>query len=125
MDTALLILAIIFPLVFQMATLNFNHILLQLASQGSILQDTLQSQDGLNLGDICFCPIQQTLHMQHISLDFLWRLITEGEFKPPTSEGTLVLSRSTAILIFQADDQPEKITNVFIGLMVCHIESCL
>ena len=35
-------------LFFQMATLNFNHILLMLADQGSILQDTLQSQDGLN-----------------------------------------------------------------------------
>ena len=47
-----------FLLFFQMATLNFNHILLMLADQGSILWDTLQSQDGLNLGDIHFCPIQ-------------------------------------------------------------------
>ena len=45
---------------------------------------------------------------------------------PPLSEGTLELSRTTAILlIFQADDQHEKITNVYVGFVVCHIESHL
>ena len=126
MDTVLLTLAIIFPLVFQMATLNYNHILLKLADQGSIPRDTLQSQDGLNLGDIRFCPIQQTLRMQCISLDYLWGLITEGTFMPPASEGTLKLSRTTAILlIFQVDDQHEKITDVYVGLVVHCVESCL
>ena len=115
-----------FPLVFQMATLNFNHIILKLASQGSILQDTLQSQDGLNLGDIHFCPMQQTLCMQHISLDCLWRLVAEGTFMPPTSEGTLELNGTTAILfIFQVDNQHEKITDIYVGLMVHHVESHL
>ena len=109
-----------------MAALNFNRILLKLASKGSILCDTLQSQDGLNLEDIRFCPIQQTLRMQCISLDCLWRLITEGAFMPSVSEGTLELSRTTAILlIFQADNQHEKITDVYVGLMVDHVESHL
>ena len=122
----MLTLAIIFPLVFQMATLNFNCILLKLADQGFILWDTLQSQDGLNLGDIHFQPIQRTLCMQCISLDCLQRFITEGTFMPPMSEGTLKLSGTTAILlIFQADDQHEKITDVYVGLVVCCIKSHL
>ena len=50
------LLTIILLLFFQMATLNFNCILLMLADQDSIPQNTLQSQDGLNLGGICFCP---------------------------------------------------------------------
>ena len=79
-----LILAIIFLLFsFQMVVLNFNWILLMLVDQGSIPWDTLQSQDGLNLGDIRFCPIRQTLCMQHISLDHLRKLIAEGAFMPP------------------------------------------
>ena len=109
-----------------MTTLNFNWILLKLASKDSILRDTLHSQDGLNLGDICFCPIQCTLNMQCISLDYLWKLIAEVMFMPSMVEGTLELSGMTAILLFfQADDQHEKITDVYIGLVVCHIESCL
>ena len=120
-------LAIISHLFFQMAALNFNCILLKLADKGSILQDTLQTQDGLNLGDIHFhCPIQQTLCMQHISLDSLQRLATEGAFMPPTLEGTLELSRTTAILIiFQVDNQHEKITDIYVGLMVCCVKSHL
>ena len=44
----------------------------------------------------------------------------------PTSEGTLELSGTTAILlIFQADDQHEKITDVYVGLVVCHVKSHL
>ena len=109
-----------------LATLKINHILLKLASKDFIPWDTLQSQDGLNLEDIHFCPIQHTLHMQCISLDFLQRLITEGAFMPPTSEGTRELSGTTAILlIFQVDDQHEKITDIYVGLMVRHVESCL
>ena len=109
-----------------MAALNFNWILLNLTSMGSIPRDTLHSQDGLNLGDICFCPIQHTLNMQHISLDYLQKLITEGVFMPSMVEGILELSGMTAILlVFQAEDQHEKITNVYIGLVVRHIESRL
>ena len=64
--------------------------------------------------------------MQRISLDCLWRLVAEGAFIPRTLEGTLELSRTTTILlIFQVDNQHEKITNVYVGLMVHHIESCL
>ena len=45
---------------------------------------------------------------------------------PTTSKGTLKLSRTTAILlIFQAGDQHEKITKVYVGLVVCRIESHL
>ena len=45
---------------------------------------------------------------------------------PSTAEDTLELSRMTAILlVFQANDQHEKITDAYIGLMVCCIESCL
>ena len=41
-------------------------------------------------------------------------------------EGTPELSGITAILlIFQVDDQHEKITDVYVGFMVCCIESCL
>ena len=108
-----------------MATPNLSQILLKLMSKGSIPRDTLHSQDGLNLADIRFCPIQCTLNMQHISLDYLWKLIAEGVFIPSMVEGTLELSGVTAILlIFQVDDQHEQITDVYIGLIVCHINSC-
>ena len=64
--------------------------------------------------------------MQCISLDCLWRLITEGTFKPPASEGPPELSRTTTILlVFQADSQYERITDVYMGLVVHWVESCL
>ena len=111
---------------FQMVALNFECILLMLKDVGSILQDTLQSQDGLNLGDICFCPLICTLCMQHLSLDGLCTLLAEGAFMPPQSERPPELSRMTAILlVFQADSRHEKITNVYVGLVVCRVESCL
>ena len=45
---------------------------------------------------------------------------------PSMAKGTLELSGNTAILlVFQADDQHEKITDVYIGLIVYHIKSCL
>ena len=127
MDSVLLILAIIFLLFFfQMMALNFNQILLMLADQGSILQDTLQSQDRLNLGDIHFCPMRQMLHMQCISLDHLWGLIAEGAFMPPALEGPPKLGRTTAILlVFQVDGQHERITDVYVGLIVHRVESHL
>ena len=72
------------PLIpFQMVALNFDCILLMLKHVGSILQDTLHSQDGLNLGDICFCPLRWMLHMQHLSLDGLRTLLADGMFMPP------------------------------------------
>ena len=109
-----------------MATLNFNQILLKLAIKGSILRDTLLSWDSLNLGDIHFCPIQHTLSMQCISLDYLQKLVAEGTFMPSVVEGTLKLSGTTAILlVFKVDDQHEKITDVYVGLIVCCIESHL
>ena len=111
-----------------MAALNFNWILLMLEDPGSIPRETLQSQDRLNLGDVRFCPIRQTLCMQCISLDHLWKLIAEGAFMPPPplSEGTPEVSRTTAILlVFQADGQHEKITYVYMGLVVRRVESHL
>ena len=109
-----------------MATLNFDCILLMLVDQGSIPQDTLQSQDRLNLGDVHFCPIRQTFHMQCISLDHLWRLITEGAFMLPVLEGPPKLSGTTTILlVFQVDGQHERITDVYVGLMVCRVKSHL
>ena len=115
-----------FCLFCQMAALNFSRILLKLTSKGSIPRGTLHSQHGLNLGDIHFCTIQCTLNMQCISLDYLQKLIAEGVFMPSTVEHTLELSGMTAILlIFQANDQHKQITNVYIGLIICHIESCL
>ena len=109
-----------------MVALNFNRILLMLADQGSIPWDTLQSQDGLNLGDVRFCPIRRTLRMQHISLDHLQRLIAKSVFMPPASEGPPELSGTTTILlVFQADSQHERITDVYVGLMVCRVESHL
>ena len=75
----------LFP--FQMAALNFGRIFLMLKNVGSIPRETLLSQDRLNLGDIHFCPLRQTLHMQHLSLDSLHTLLTEGTFMPPRSEG--------------------------------------
>ena len=64
--------------------------------------------------------------MQCISLDCLQGLITEGAFMAPMSEGTPELSGTTVILlIFQADDQHEKITDVYVGLVVQCVESRL
>ena len=109
-----------------MAVLNFNQILLMLKDPGSIPWETLHSQDGLNLGDIHFCPLRQTLCMQCISLNCLWKLITEGTFMPPQLEGPPELSGTTAILLaFQADSQHEEITDVYMGLIVHRVESHL
>ena len=45
---------------------------------------------------------------------------------PPASEGPPKLSRTTAnLLVFQADGQHERITDIYVGLMVCWMESCL
>ena len=97
-----------------------------LKDAGSIPQDTLQSQDRLNLGDICFCPLICTLRMQCLSLDSLHTLLAEGTFTPPRSERPPELSRMTAILlVFQADSRHEKITNIYMGLVVHRVESCL
>ena len=48
---------------FQMVALNFECILRMLKDGGTIPRDTLCSQDGINLGDIHFCPMLHTLHM--------------------------------------------------------------
>ena len=45
---------------------------------------------------------------------------------PPRSEGSPELSRTTAILlVFQADSQHEEIMDVYMGLIVHRVESCL
>ena len=45
---------------------------------------------------------------------------------PPPLEGIPELSGTTAILlVFQADGQHEKITDVYVALIVCRVESCL
>ena len=93
---------------------------------GSILQDTLQSQDGINLGDICFCPLLRTLHTQCLSLGGLRTLLSEGAFTPLPSDMPPELSGMTAILlVFQVDSRHEKIFNVYMGLVVCQVDSCL
>ena len=64
--------------------------------------------------------------MQHHSLDCLQELIAEGVFIPPRSEGPPELSGMTAILlVFQADSKHEEITDVYVGLNVCRVESRL
>ena len=68
---------------FQMMALKFECILLMLKDGGSILRDTLQSQDGINLGDIHFCPLLRTLRMQCLSISGLRTLLSEGAFTPP------------------------------------------
>ena len=64
-----------------------EHILLMLKDGGSIPQDTLQSQDGINLGDIHFYPLLCTLHMQHLSLNGLHTLLAKGVFMPCNLRG--------------------------------------
>ena len=109
-----------------MVALNFDRILLMLKDTGSIPLETLHSQDGLNLGDVRFCPLRQMLRMQHLSLDSLWKLIAEGMFMPPRSEGSPELSGTTAILlVFWADSQHKEITDVYVGLIVRQVQSCL
>ena len=109
-----------------MAALNFNWILLMLKDSGSIPWETLHSQNRLNPGDIHFRPLRRTLCMQHLSLNHLQKLITEGAFMPPQLEGPPELSRMTAILlVFQADSQHEEITDVYVGLIVHRVKSHL
>ena len=111
---------------FQMAALNFKHILLMLKDGGSIPRDTLQSQGGINLGDIRFCAMLCTLSMQCLPLSGLCTLLSEGAFAPPQSNIPPKLSRMTTILlVFQADSRHEKIINVYVGLVVCRIDSHL
>ena len=65
-------------------------------------------------------------HMQCLSLDGLRKLIAEGAFMPPQLEGPPKLSGTTAILlVFQADSKHEEITDVYMGLVVCRVESPL
>ena len=102
-----------------MAALNFEHILVMLKGGGAIPQSTLHSQDGINLGDIRFCPILCTLHMQCISLEGLRILLSEGTFVPLQSNLAPKLSRTMAILlVFQVDSKHKRIINVYVGLMV-------
>ena len=64
--------------------------------------------------------------MQRISFEHLQGLITKGAFMPSTLEGPPELSGTSAILVvFQADGQHERITDVYVGLMVCRVESHL
>ena len=97
-----------------------------LKDTGSIRRETLHSQDGLNLGDVRFCPLRRTLHMQRLSLNHLQKHTVEGTFMPPQSVGPPDLSGTTVILlVFQADSQHEEITDVYVGLIVRRVESCL
>ena len=111
---------------FQMAALNLECILMMLKDRGTIPQNTLRSQDGINLGDICFCSIMRTLCMQCISLDSLRILLSKGTFAPPHSNTPPKLSRTMAILlVFQADSEHKRIINVYVGLVVCQVDSRL
>ena len=45
---------------------------------------------------------------------------------PPALEGPPELSGTTTILlVFQVDGQHERIIDVYVGLVVCRVESCL
>ena len=95
---------------------------------GTILRSILRCQDGIKLGDIRFCPILHTLHMQHISLEGLHTLLSEGTFVPLQSNTAPELSRTTAILlVFQVDSEHKRIINIYVGLVVhrvnCHLYS--
>ena len=97
-----------------------------LKGRGSIPRDTLQSQDGINLGDIHFCPMLRTLSMQRLSLGGLRTLLSEGAFAPPQSNTPPELSGTTAILlVFQADSGHKKITDIYVGLVVRRVDSHL
>ena len=66
------------------------------------------------------------VRMQCISLEYLRKLIAEDTFMPSLSEGPPKLSRTTAILlVFQADGHHERITDIYGGLMVHRVKSCL
>ena len=111
---------------FQMVALNFECILVMLKDGGTIPRNTLCSQDGINLGDIRFCPIMHTLCMQCISLNGLCTLLSEGAFAPPHSNTPPELSGMMAILlVFQADSEHERIINVYVGLVVRRVDSHL
>ena len=110
---------------FQIATLNFEHILLMLKDGGSIPRDTLNSQDRINQGDIHFCPLLCMLHMQCLSLNSLRTLLTKDMFMHPQSKRPPKLSRMTTILlVFQVDSRHKKITNN-VGLLVHRVNSRL
>ena len=118
MLSAWLGLKITLYLLFQMAVLNFDCILQMLENTGLIPHETLYSQDGLNFGDIHFCPAHWTLCMQQISPERLWKLLAASAFMPPMEEGGPKLSGTTAILlVFKADSQHERITNVYVRLI--------
>ena len=96
---------------------------MMLKGEGTIPQSTLHCQDGINLVDIHFCPILRTLRMQHISLDGLCTLLSEGAFTPPQSNTPPKLSGMTAILlVFQVDSEHKRIINVYVGLVVCRVD---
>ena len=64
--------------------------------------------------------------MQCISLDGLCTLLSEGAFAPPHSNMPSELSGTTAILlVLQADSEHERIINVYVGLVVCRVDSHL
>ena len=99
---------------------------MMLKDGGTIPRSTLHCQDGINLGDIRFCPILRTLRMQHISLDSLCTLLSEGRFTPPQSNTPHELSRMMAILlVFQVDSKHKRIINIYVGLVVRRVDSHL
>ena len=64
--------------------------------------------------------------MQCLSLGSLCTLLSEGAFAPPRSNMPPELSGMTAILlVFQADGGHEKITNIYVGLVVRRVDSHL
>ena len=66
------------------------------------------------------------LRMQPLSLDGLCTLLTKGTFMPPQSKRPPELSGMTTIfLVFQVDSRHEKITNIYVGLVVHRVESHL
>ena len=64
--------------------------------------------------------------MQHISLNGLCTLLSEGTFMPPQSNMPPELSRTMAILlVFHVDSEHKRIINVYVGLVVHRVDSHL
>ena len=97
-----------------------------LTDQGSIPQDTLQSQDRDSIwGTFAFVPKDEPSTCNASLLTICGNSLPRAHSCPP-SEGTPKLSRTTAILlVFQADGKHERITDVYRGLIVHRVKLCL
>ena len=103
---------------FQMSGWSFEHALVAIQCPASIPYSILLSTDGIQLGDICFAKIQNTLHMRTVSIVVLERWIENGNFNlNHKAEGEY--SRSTAILVvLNPNNQGTGLKCASVGLIV-------